>query len=205
MIFGSETFSNFSGAGDLVTDALNDWSLLYRADVQQGNVITQEMMDKVQIGMDKRQVRYALGTPVLVDVFHQERWDYLYWLKIPGEETVLKTLTLYFDNGYLDRITGDYEPEQSINEEEKRVVVDVPEIARRNDGARVLRLAQVAEHGLVFDENFTVRADAHVDAVERLAGAPGACGTGAVECYDGGAFREPVALEGGDAGRCRIA
>jgi outer membrane protein assembly factor BamE len=101
--------------------------IVHKIDVQQGNVVTQDMVDQLQPGMSRNQVQYIMGSPIVVDVFHQERWDYLYWLQIPGDEPVLKTLTLHFDNGYLDRITGDYEPEESINEEEKRVVVDVPD------------------------------------------------------------------------------
>ncbi len=112
---------------DAASESASSWSLVHRQTIQQGNVLSQKQLDEVQIGMSREEIRQALGTPSLVDVFHQERWDYLYWLQIPGDEPVLKTLTLHFDNGYLDRITGDYEPEESINEEEKRVVVDVPD------------------------------------------------------------------------------
>lgn len=119
--------SSMDESTDAVNETASGWSLVHKQTIQQGNVLSQKQLDLVQVGMSQEEVRQELGTPSLVDVFHQERWDYLYWLKIPGEETVLKTLTLYFDNGYLDRITGDYEPEESINEEEKRVVVDVPD------------------------------------------------------------------------------
>ena len=97
-----------------------------------------ERLDQVQVGMSREEVRQELGTPSLVDVFHQERWDYLYWLKVPGQDPVLKSLTLHFDNGYLDRITGDYEPEQEINDEEQRIVVDVPDYKGKGFFSRAL-------------------------------------------------------------------
>ena len=74
------------------------------------------------------EVRLVLGTPSFVDVFHQQRWDYIYWLQVPGEELVHKNLTLYFSNdGVLDRITGDYEPDEKIDDENERIVVSVPD------------------------------------------------------------------------------
>ena len=51
---------------------------IYKLDVQQGNVVTQEAVNQLKPGMNKRQVRYIMGSPLLVDVFHQTRWDYVY-------------------------------------------------------------------------------------------------------------------------------
>ena len=119
--------SSVNKATDAATETASGWSLVHKQTIQQGNVLSQRQLDMVQIGMSREEVRQELGTPSLVDIFHQERWDYLYWLKVPGEEAVLKTLTFHFEDGYLDRITGDYQPEESINDEEKRVVVDVPD------------------------------------------------------------------------------
>jgi outer membrane protein assembly factor BamE len=53
----------------------------YRIDVQQGNVLTQEMVSQLRPGLTRDQVRFILGTPVLMDMFHANRWDYFYWLK----------------------------------------------------------------------------------------------------------------------------
>src|SRR5215475_3026894 len=50
----------------------------YRMDVQQGNVVTQEMVEKLKPGMTPSQVRFILGTPLVVDAFHKDRWDYVY-------------------------------------------------------------------------------------------------------------------------------
>lgn len=112
---------------DGVTEPVSNLSLIHKQTIQQGNALSQKQLDLVQIGMSKEEVRQELGTPSLVDVFHQDRWEYIYWLKAPGDEAVLKTLTLHFVDGYLDRMAGDYDPEQEINDEERRIVVDVPD------------------------------------------------------------------------------
>lgn len=81
----------------------------YKIDVQQGNVVTQEMVSQLRPGQTKDQVRYILGTPLLMDVFHANRWDYIYRLhKGSTGETDEQKLTLFFDGeGRLVRVTGD--------------------------------------------------------------------------------------------------
>ena len=56
---------------------------VYKIDVQQGNALDAEQVEKVQIGMTKEQVQYVLGSPIITDSFHPDRWDYIY-LFIPG-------------------------------------------------------------------------------------------------------------------------
>ncbi|MGR9052501.1 MAG: outer membrane protein assembly factor BamE, partial [Gammaproteobacteria bacterium] len=51
---------------------------VYKLDIQQGNIIDQEVIDQLRPNMSKRQVLYVIGSPMLIDVFHQQRWDYLY-------------------------------------------------------------------------------------------------------------------------------
>jgi len=104
------------------------WSLVHRPTIQQGNVITQAMLDELETGMSQEQVRFLLGTPALVDVFHPNRWDYLYWLKKPGAEPQNQRLSLYFEEGVLMRIEGQYTPGvegEAQNLEE--VLVEVPD------------------------------------------------------------------------------
>ncbi len=80
----------------------------YKMDIRQGNVITPEMVAQIQPGMPKRQVQHLLGTPLVVDTFHQERWDYYYSFKKGGESKVeQRRLTLYFDKDVLARMEGD--------------------------------------------------------------------------------------------------
>lgn len=77
----------------------------HRLEIQQGNIITSEMMEKLKPGMTASQVRFLLGSPQLVDPFHDGRWDYLYSLRQDGEETEAKHLVLIFDGDKLSTIT----------------------------------------------------------------------------------------------------
>jgi len=81
----------------------------YRIDVQQGNVLSQEMVSQLRPGLSKDQVRFILGTPILVDIFHANRWDYVYWLKKGATGAVeQRRLSAFFDGeGRLLRVTGD--------------------------------------------------------------------------------------------------
>ena len=79
----------------------------YKIDVQQGNVVTQEMISKVQPGMSRGQVRFALGTPLVEDVFHKDRWDYVYLYQKGGEATEHRRIVVVFKDDKLVRIDGD--------------------------------------------------------------------------------------------------
>jgi len=82
----------------------------YKIDVQQGNYVTQEMMSQLKAGMSKEQVRLALGTPLLTDVFHADRWDYVYWREAPDGKRESRKLAVYFADGKLARVDGDVVP-----------------------------------------------------------------------------------------------
>lgn len=84
---------------------------VHRVEVQQGNIIDQEMIDKLKPGMTKSQVRFVLGTPLLADTFHQDRWDYYYSkLDSDGNET-REQVTVFFDaDEKLTGLSGDYLP-----------------------------------------------------------------------------------------------
>ncbi len=85
-------------------------SCVYKIDVQQGNIVTQEMVDQLRPNMNTRQVRFVMGTPLLVDPFHRERWDYIYSNQPGGEERLQKRITLLFANDRLAGLQGDYRP-----------------------------------------------------------------------------------------------
>ena len=85
-------------------------NLLYRPDVQQGVLLSPEMLANLKPGMTKRQVRLLLGSPPVNDVFHPERWDYVYSLKKAGEKVTPQHLALYFRNDALVRAEGDLVP-----------------------------------------------------------------------------------------------
>lgn len=83
---------------------------IYRMDIQQGNFITQDMIDGLKPGMTKRQVVFLLGTPLITDAFHQNRWDYYYSVRHGRGETLRQRVTLVFDNDRLVRLEGDLQP-----------------------------------------------------------------------------------------------
>lgn len=76
----------------------------HRIDIQQGNKIKPETMAKLKIGMSRKQVIFLLGTPLLKDAFHQDRWDYIFYLK-PGNKAIRQSrVTLYFKDAHLVKI-----------------------------------------------------------------------------------------------------
>ena len=83
---------------------------VYRIDVEQGNIVTEEMVDQLQPGMSKRQVRFILGTPLVEDSFNRDRWDYLYNKRNGLEILAEQKTTIVFDGDALVDITGDYVP-----------------------------------------------------------------------------------------------
>ena len=79
----------------------------YKIDIQQGNVVTQEMVDKLKAGQTRSQVRFVLGSPLVVDMFRDDRWDYIYLLQRQGKPDERRRLTVLFDGDKLLRIEGD--------------------------------------------------------------------------------------------------
>jgi len=84
---------------------------VYKIDIQQGNVVTQDMIDQLKPGMTRRQVRFIMGNPLLVDTFHANRWDYLYSIQPGGGERQQERMSVFFnDNDQLDSLSGDFMP-----------------------------------------------------------------------------------------------
>lgn len=81
---------------------------VYQQEIQQGNVVDQEMIDKLKPGMTRAQVRFVLGTPLLTDPFHADRWDYVYFYqKSPTTPAETRRLTVFFQGDALARLEGD--------------------------------------------------------------------------------------------------
>jgi len=85
-------------------------SCVYKMDIRQGNYVSQEMREKLKIGMTKAQVRYVLGTPLVNDPFHANRWDYVYRLEHDRKLVEQQNLTLYFEGDKLSRIVDGNQP-----------------------------------------------------------------------------------------------
>ncbi len=101
---------------------------VYRIDIEQGNIVTQEMVDQLRPNMNKRQVLYIMGSPMLQDPFHKNRWDYVYSKQPGNEPRVQKRLTLFFKEERLSGVQGDFRPSSKpVMLESKETTVDVPE------------------------------------------------------------------------------
>ena len=81
---------------------------VHKAEIQQGNVVTPDALTQIKTGMSKKQVTFLLGTPLIIDPFHPDRWDYVYALK---GETRQQRISLWFENDVLSRIEGQRAPE----------------------------------------------------------------------------------------------
>lgn len=84
---------------------------IYKADIQQGNVITQEMVNQLRPGMSQRQVRFIMGSPLITDTFHPSRWDYLYSFQAAGTRRQQERISLIFNkDNQLAGLQGDFMP-----------------------------------------------------------------------------------------------
>ena len=83
--------------------------LVYKLDIQQGNVVDQAMINKLKKGMDKTRVRFIMGTPVLMDPFHSNRWEYIFSYQKGGKKREQRHISLYFEDEKLSHIKGDVE------------------------------------------------------------------------------------------------
>lgn len=108
----------------------------YRIDVRQGNYVTQEMIARLKPGMSRDQVRFALGTPLVTDIFHADRWDYVYRFQPGHGEVQLRRLVVFFEEGKLVRVGGDVVAETPATAAEAPVptarVVEVPGAAKKD-------------------------------------------------------------------------
>ena len=109
--------------------ACSNYHLVHKIDVQQGNVITQDEVNLLEPGMTRRQVQFIMGSPMIADVFHQDRWDYLYamWPGY-GEPTGVR-ITLFFEDDLLTRTSGTIHPDEAGREtpsRPKQVTLVVP-------------------------------------------------------------------------------
>ena len=84
----------------------------YKIDIQQGNFVSQEMMSQLKAGMSKEQVRLTLGTPLLADAFHADRWDYVYYRETPNGKRESRKLAVFFSDNKLVRLDGDMIPDK---------------------------------------------------------------------------------------------
>jgi outer membrane protein assembly factor BamE len=99
----------------LSLSACSSW--VYRIDIPQGNYLEQKSIDKIQIGMTKEQVKFILGSPVVLDAFNKDTWHYVYKLKSGRSEklNVSKSFTVVFEDDKLVSASGDFELSENFN------------------------------------------------------------------------------------------
>jgi len=120
---------NKDGAPDYGESTLNKLPFVYQMTIQQGNIITPDMVDRLEPGMTRSQVRYLLGTPMLEDIFHQDRWYYTYTIRHAHQEMEKKPLVVYFNGDVMTRVDGFTTPNPARldNEDNVETIVNVPD------------------------------------------------------------------------------
>jgi len=83
---------------------------IYRIDIQQGNYVTQDQVQKLKAGMTRTETRQVLGTPLLMDPFHADRWDYYFHLAKGGKGGERKVFSVHFKDDKVATFTGDVHP-----------------------------------------------------------------------------------------------
>lgn len=101
---------------------LGGCDVIYKPDVQQGNLLDAKNVQQLKPGMSKQQVVALLGTPSVTSPFAQSRWDYVATMQKRGGKILERTLTLYFDNDTLARTNGDFlkETPQELMQESRK-------------------------------------------------------------------------------------
>ncbi len=99
----------------LSLSACSSW--VYRIDIPQGNYLEQKSIDKIQVGMTKEQVKFVLGSPVMVDAFDKDTWNYVYRFKSGRSEKLdmQKSFTIKFEDDLLISAEGDFELSENFN------------------------------------------------------------------------------------------
>ena len=108
----------------------------YRIDVRQGNFVTQDMVAQLKPGLSREQVRFILGSPLVADMFHADRWDYVYRYQRGWQEAEQRILTVFFQDNKLTRVAGDVVAEDGARAEAPKPaaqVIDIPGPAAGTD------------------------------------------------------------------------
>ncbi len=116
----------------------------YRPDIQQGNFVSQEMLDQLKVGQNRDQVKFILGSPLLADAFHADRWDYPFYLARGNGELTTSRVSIYFKDNQVARIDGGNLPSERdyINRligiskyEQKTEAESLDELKRRRESS----------------------------------------------------------------------
>ena len=108
LLFGVALLASCNNMGSM------DFPGVYKIGIAQGNIITQEMVDQLRPGMSKRQVVFVMGTPLVRDPYHQDRWDYIYNFQPGGGVRGQERISVFFIDDELVKFSGDFAPKDSV-------------------------------------------------------------------------------------------
>jgi outer membrane protein assembly factor BamE len=126
------------------SSSIGDYISPYRLDIRQGNFVTQDMVTQLKPGLSREQVRYVLGTPLVTDPFHDNRWDYVYRYDSGKGDVQQRKLSVYFEDNKLARVAGDVgatDPNAAQSEPAKPREVNIPPAA----GSEAAKAAEAAK------------------------------------------------------------
>ena len=110
------------------TPQITNYLSPYRIDVRQGNFVTQEMVAQLKPGLTREQVRFILGSPLVADMFHVDRWDYVYRFQPGKGEAQQRRVVVFFQDNKLTRVAGDVVAEDNPKADVARPAAQVIEI-----------------------------------------------------------------------------
>jgi len=111
------------------TPQITNYLSPYRIDVRQGNFVTQEMVAQLKPGLTREQVRFILGSPLVADMFHVDRWDYVYRFQPGKGEAQQRRLVVFFQDNKLTRVAGNVVAEDDTKADAPKPaaqVIDIP-------------------------------------------------------------------------------
>lgn len=86
---------------------------VYKMRVPQGNIVKQDMLDQLEVGMTKRQVRFIMGTPMVTDTFNDQRWDYIFQVQYGKQTLIEERIAVIFENDKMVSVEGELKNKNS--------------------------------------------------------------------------------------------
>lgn len=157
-------------SGTMSSSAANpaNWITPYKIDVIQGNFVSREQVEQLQVGMTRDQVKGVLGTPLMASLFHADRWDYVFTLKRQGVEPQSLKYTVFFKDDLLERFEGDAMPSEAefiATLSNKRTLGKVPVLEASEEQLKAAEKSKSSAAG--------VASESSADSATVPAGSPG--------------------------------
>jgi outer membrane protein assembly factor BamE len=132
-------FTQLAGCANSIFSEGIDALTPYRVEIVQGNVVTREQLTQVRVGMGREQVRGVLGAPLLTDMFHEARWDYVFSLRQRGQMVQSRKVTVWFEGDVLKKVDA---PSDLPSENDFVATLPVKRASQTNDPKLELSAAE---------------------------------------------------------------